>query len=155
MREHENARPGVAAPERAGTEKQAGKSFLSSRSNNTIIEQDKQVKIVDLLQHGEAAAIPGASLVTILGLRDDRVLRRMVDAEREGGVTILASDAGYFLPSLDHAEALAEARRFVARQDSRLRSNRRNVEAARRMLAALEIEASGQLSMEGETYAES
>lgn len=145
------------APAAAATTTEAQENVLQGNNtapalNLSIGAGQGQAGIVDLLQHGEAAAIPALDLAAILHT-NTRGLRLKIDAARESGAVILASERGYFLPSRDHAEALAEARRFCSRQDSRLRSNRRASDSARRMLEALEIEASGQIKMEDADHA--
>lgn len=145
------------AAQSAGTLRAATETALQGSNTAPALDSNigagrGQAGIVDLLQHGEAAAIPALDLAAILHT-NTRGLRLKIDSERESGAVILASERGYFLPSRDHAEALAEARRFCARQDSRLRSNRRASDSARRMLEALEIEASGQIKMEDADHA--
>lgn len=106
-------------------------------------------RIFDLLPVGEENALPARDLANLTGISPRR-LRRMVDNERERGVPILASDCGYFRPA-DGPAGVAEVRRFLRRQDSRMASNRRVVAPLQRLLKTLERgPIPGQISIEEE-----
>lgn len=90
--------------------------------------------VAAVLPHGKGSAVPARKLCTLLGISDDRVLRRIIERERASGALILSAKSGYFLPSLDEAEARREVAAFVRRSDARLKSNRASVRAAKRWL---------------------
>ena len=93
--------------------------------------------VAAVLPHGKGSAVPARNLCALLGISDDRDLRRAVERERASGALILSAKAGYFLPSLDEAEARREVAAFVRRSDARLKSNRASVRAAKRALRRL------------------
>jgi hypothetical protein len=81
----------------------------------------KTVHITDCLLHGRENAIPARRLADLLELKNTRDLRYLVDTERVNGAVILACDAGYYLP--DENGDLSDVKCFIARMDSRVRSN--------------------------------
>lgn len=113
----------------------AGAVPCSNSTTNSAARQSVG-RIFDLLLEGEENAVPARDLATVTGL-SPRGLRRAIDAERERGLPVLASDSGYFAPSPGPA-GLQEVKRFLRRQDSRCAANRRVVAPLRRMLRAAE-----------------
>lgn len=108
--------------------------MFDSTANDT--PRQPHGKIFDLLPVGEENALPARDLATVTGL-SPRGLRRAIDAERERGLPVLASDSGYYRPA-EGPEGVRELRAFLRRQDCRMRSNRRVVAPLRRMLKTLE-----------------
>lgn len=106
------------------------------------------MRIEDYLLPGEKMAIPARELCRVAGLENSRSLRAEIDRERLAGALILASDRGYYLPSVDPDIARYELRAFLRRQDARLVSNRRSVKAVRRALRELDRAAAGQIGIE-------
>lgn len=97
----------------------------------------RQGKIFSLLPEGERNALSAADLTQLAGYRNTRSIRLEIDREREIGFPVLASDNGYFRPAPGPA-GIAETRRFLRRQDSRMASNRRTTRLIRKQLRALE-----------------
>lgn len=63
------------------------------------------VKIIDLLSHGQANAVPLRDLEGMTGL-DGRTVRAMISAERRAGSAILSDNAtGYYLPANEEEKA--------------------------------------------------
>lgn len=92
--------------------------------------------VKELLLTGEANAIPGKELVSLLGLRNLRELTRIVEQERRAGAPICASvageDRGYFL-----ASEPAELERYVRSLDRRLKNVRETREACQDTLCRM------------------
>lgn len=138
--------PGTGQAETAAL---AGATISMSDSTANDAPRQPHGKIFDLLPAGESHAVPARDLANLTGISPRR-LRRMVDNERERGVPILASDCGYFRPA-DGPAGVAEVRRFLRRQDSRMASNRRVVAPLQRLLKTLERgPIPGQISIEEE-----
>jgi len=94
-----NARPGVAAPERAVETETPCKMTTASTTNYTRSAADSQTfRIADLLSPGAESAISRRDLMSLTGFTD-RELRLRIEAERRQGVPILSDNVhGYFLP---------------------------------------------------------
>lgn len=88
------------------------------------VDTNKACRIADVLQYGEANAVPGRYLVGLLGLKDGRELTKIVEHERRAGVPVCATTnsihPGYYL-----AEDAAEFERYLRSLDRRLRHIRR------------------------------
>lgn len=139
MRERkENARPAVAAAERARESKIDG-----SDSNFHFNANEKSAQPLSrLLPLGKENATPGRDLVKILGLKDLRTLSKIVEHERRAGMSICASvtgERGYYLAR--DAEELEE---YIKSLDRRIRE----VGKTRRRLADTLDKITGQVSME-------
>ena len=82
-------------------------------------------------------AIPANDLMKLAGYKNQRSMRVAVDREREQGLLVLASGAGYYRPAAGD-RGIAEIRRFLRRQDARAASNRRTTRRIREYLRAAE-----------------
>lgn len=82
-------------------------------------------------------AIPASDLMKLAGYKNQRSMRVAVDREREQGLLVLASEAGYYRPAAGD-RGIAEIRRFLRRQDARAASNRRTTRRIREYLRAAE-----------------
>lgn len=103
MNDKKNARPDVAASERAKAEMVAlaGTTFPKA-DFITPTPPGQGLHIADLLSHGQENAIPLRELKNLLHL-DGRTVRLMIRAERLSGTPILSDNrTGYFLPGNDH-----------------------------------------------------
>lgn len=129
MTKREKAPIGAATPTEA---KERDMCVSISRYNSTSFSGSRQAAAY--LLHGQENAIPARELANLMGYADTRPLRLAVERARREGVLILSSDAGYFLPSLDEAEAEQEIQRYVHRVDARMKSNRLSVRACKRYL---------------------
>lgn len=109
----------------------------SHNSDFTSGGAGRQGRIFSLLLEGEENALPAADLATLAGYKNQRSMRMAVDREREHGLLVLASEAGYFRPAAGD-RGIAEVRRFIRRQDARAASNRRTIRLIRAQLRALE-----------------
>ncbi len=109
-RDTKGARPSTAIPERdtmgAGA---AGEAATTSRQNDTTAAAGRQLHIYDFLGHGQKTAVPLRHLEKLAN-RPGRAVRKMIQAERLRGVSILSdsSNCGYYLPEND-----VERDRFV------------------------------------------
>ena len=147
MKKKEIARPDAATPGQATETALQGSN--TAPAHHSSIGAGPGQGILDLLQQGEAAAIPGPRLANMLGLHDTRALRSQIDQLRKAGAVICyAGRGGYFLPACDPIQAQAELEAYVGTQDRRLISNRETTKAARAMLDRLRIENSGQMHLE-------
>ena len=88
-----------------------------------------------MLLEGEENALPAADLARLAGYKNQRSMRVAVDREREQGLLVLASEAGYFRPAAGD-RGIAEVRRFIRRQDARATSNRKTTRKIREYLRA-------------------
>lgn len=88
---------------------------------------------------GAAAAMKGSRIMELVAL-DHRQIRRQVSRERAAGVVICSNGHGYFLPA-----TADEVSAFVARLQKGIRSHARAMNAAKRYLYALRMEAMGKL----------
>lgn len=100
----------------------SGKSAIQDRGNPAIGDSntgqaETQPIVTPLLHPGEENAVSATSLCAILGCAD-RQLRYQVKDERESGLLILSTSAGYFLPSLDSGQAHDEILRCYKRLSS-------------------------------------
>ena len=104
MEKTKSSRPGVAAPGRAmepGTNHH--ESPVSTKDSTTAGTERQSFRIADLLLPGAENAIPLKHLKELAGL-PGREIRRLIQAERLGGVPILSNCVGgYYLPG-DSAE---------------------------------------------------
>lgn len=91
----------------------------------------KRAPIQGFLLSGEENALSAADLMRITGARSDRQIRRLVETARNGGVPILSSDSGYFLPADDSVVATKEAKQFERRMLSMSAGTRRAARVAR------------------------
>ena len=95
------------------------------------------MKVYDVLPYGLENAVPTKELVRILGLQNDRELRKQIERERAAGAVILSDchRGGYYLSNDPE-----ELRRFTRTLQSRARNTAKAAESAQRALDA----ASGQ-----------
>lgn len=129
--------------------RQENEAIISCDYSITGDDRKQPGKIFDLLLAGASNAISATTLARLAGYRDTRSLRAAIDRERSLGQWILADDSGYYRPA-PGLQGIHEARRFLARQDARCRSNRRTTATLRRQLRELEkSEISGQESLFG------
>lgn len=97
LRNSKKARPDAATSRQAGQ----GTHWASGIPCNEYNPHGggRQFEIADLLGHGPENAIRLSELVSLTG-RKGRDVRRMIQAERLGGVPILSdNEHGYYLPS--------------------------------------------------------
>lgn len=108
MKDTKNARPDVAASERAKEPGAACRQATTSTFNHTTITPPGQAGIISrLLSRGQENAVPLKQLTALTEL-PERVVRRQIAAERKRGIMILADNkSGYFLPGTPE-----ELRRF-------------------------------------------
>ena len=66
-----------------------------------------------VLPKGAENAIKTAELCRMMGIKDQRALRKMISDERALGAVILSGDTGYFLPD-DGEKGRQEAAAFIA-----------------------------------------
>ncbi|WP_298023519.1 hypothetical protein [uncultured Dysosmobacter sp.] len=121
-----NARPAVPPAERAKQESHwvGGNPY----ENDSTVQARTQLKIADLLSHGQDNAVPLRQLVSMTGL-DGRSVRQMIQAERLAGVPILSDNAnGYFLPAND-----GERLRFIHSMRHRAAEITRTAEALEKL----------------------
>lgn len=109
----------------------------SHNSDFTSGGAGRQGRIFSLLLEGAENAISAADLTRLAGYRNQRSMRMAVDREREQGLPLLASEAGYFRPAAGD-RGIMEMRRFIRRQDARAASNRRTIRLIRARLRELE-----------------
>lgn len=127
--------PGSAAT-LTGAER--GKSGETSSSFDfTSGGAGRQGRIFSLLLEGEENALSSVELARLAGYKSQRSMRVAVDREREQGLLVLASEAGYFRPAAGN-RGVMEVRRFIRRQDARVASNRRTIRLIRARLRELE-----------------
>lgn len=144
MNEKEKARPAGCTTGQAAGNAALGGATIPNVDFTTNANETQAGKIFNLLLAGASNAISAASLARLAGYRDTRSLRAAIDRERSLGQWILADDSGYYRPA-PGLQGIYEARRFLARQDARCRSNRRTTATLRRQLRELErMELDGQ-----------
>ena len=102
------------------------------------------MNICDFIPTGKENAIRRDTLVNMLNL-PDRTVRRMIQEARDRGEIILNSQdgAGYYM-----SHDLGELKRQVKRNNSRAMSVLRQNTHLRRKIKELEVQASGQTSMQ-------
>ena len=103
-------------------------------SQDIIKAAKQQAAISSYLMQGARNAIPARKLCEYMGYQDTRALRLAVERERATGTLILSSMSGYYLPSVDPAEARLELQDYIRRTDARMISNRISVRAAKAAL---------------------
>lgn len=129
--------PGSAATlTGAGREAAAGMAH-NSYDNFTSADAGRQGRIFSLLLEGEENALSAADLATLAGYKNQRSMRMAIDREREQGLLVLASEAGYFRPAAG-SRGVMEVRRFIRRQDARATSNRKTTRKIREYLRSAE-----------------
>ena len=100
-----------------------------SSCNNYITSQDfRQVRIIDLLQHGAGNAITARDLGNLLGWKH-REITRQIERERRNGAPILACGRGYYLP--EHDAELDEYLTRLQNRESEIRVTRLSVASTR------------------------
>lgn len=85
-------------------------------------------RILSLIGAGEENAIHLSELVSITGLHN-RELRKRIEQLRRSGTVIISSKKGYFRP-LDNSEVS----RYIKQEERRARSIFRTLKAARKLL---------------------
>lgn len=76
-----------------------------SAKNFTTDGAGRQLRIADLLLHGEENALPMRHLRELTGL-DSRTIRRIIERERRSGTPICADNrSGYYLPGSERERA--------------------------------------------------
>ncbi len=89
-------RSSAATLGRAEMEAETGLATTST-SNDTTAAGSRQIRIADLLGHGQSAAVPLRHLKELAGLTG-REVRRMIQSERLRGIPILSDNInGYYL----------------------------------------------------------
>lgn len=87
--------------------------------------------VVDYLRPGRENAIPARQLAAIMGIKDTRYLRLLVERERRNGAVILSSmddlHNGYYLPGNQ-----AEVDRYIAQQSKRVKTTMDCLRSAKR-----------------------
>lgn len=87
--------------------------------------------VVDYLRKGRENAIPAQKLADLMGIKDTRYLRILVEHERKNGAVILSSSDelhnGYFLPG-----SLDEVDRYIAQQSARVKTSLDCLKSAKR-----------------------
>lgn len=87
--------------------------------------------VVDYLRRGRENAIPARQLANMMGIRNTRYLRLLVESERRNGAVILSStdsfNYGYYLPS-----SQAEVDRYIAQQSARVKTSLDCLRSAKR-----------------------
>lgn len=115
----------------------AGIKSVSSSVNqfNISSQKSKSISISSFLRFGEDQAISAKQLSYITGY-SERKLRLLIAKEREEGVLILSSDAGYYLPDVVSEKGRAELSHFINTMRQRAFHTLRAIKAAK---AALQI----------------
>lgn len=124
-------------PNSAGGTAELGKHKDSYNNDFITSNTNVQGRIFSLLLSGEENALPSAMLAQLAGYKNQRSMRVAVDHEREQGLPVLASEAGYFRPASGD-RGISEVRRFLRRQDARAASNRRTTRMIRARLREIE-----------------
>lgn len=90
-----------------------------------------KLSVVDYLLPGQANAIPARQLADMMGIKDTRYLRLLVEHERKNGAVILSSsDAlhnGYYLPANQ-----CEVDRYIEQQVKRVKTTCAVLRSAKR-----------------------
>lgn len=90
-----------------------------------------KLSVVDYLLPGQANAIPARQLADMMGIRDTRYLRILVERERRNGAVILSSTDdlhnGYYLPANS-----GEVDRYIAQQSARIKTSLDLLKSAKR-----------------------
>lgn len=134
MSKNKNPRP-AGGTAKQGKRGKSGKTVSSS--NFTSGGSGRQGRIFPMLLEGEENALPAEDLARLAGYKNQRSMRVAVDREREQGLLVLASEAGYFRPAAGD-RGIAEVRRFIRRQDARATSNRKTTRKIREYLRSAE-----------------
>lgn len=134
MIKNKNPRPTDGTAEQ-GDHGKSGETV--SGSNFTSVGAGRQGRIFSLLLEGEENALSAADLAMLAGYKNQRSMRMAIDREREQGLPVLASEAGYFRPAAGN-RGIAEVRRFIRRQDARATSNRKTTRKIREYLRSAE-----------------
>ena len=95
-------------------------------------ENSLTAELLAVLKAGEQNAVTSRQIQKAFGLRQ-RELRRIVESCRKKGVYILASDSGYFFPENDE-----ELRRFIRRENNRIKSQRVALAPLKRLLKEID-----------------
>lgn len=134
MSKNKNPRPAGGTAEQGKDNVRANDSY---NYDSTSGGAGRQGRIFPMLLEGEENALPAADLARLAGYKNQRSMRVAVDREREQGLLVLASEAGYFRPAAGD-RGIAEVRRFIRRQDARATSNRKTTRKIREYLRAVE-----------------
>lgn len=95
-------------------------------------ENSLTAELLAVLKAGEQNAVTSRQIQKAFGLTQ-RELRRIVETCRKKGVYILASDSGYFFPENDD-----ELRRFIRRENSRIKNQCITIAPLKRYLKELD-----------------
>lgn len=87
--------------------------------------------IIERLRHGKENAISAHDLMQLCGISDRRTLYEVIERERTNGAVILSNKGagGYYLPG-----SPAELKEFVAVTEKGLRTSRKALAAAKKLL---------------------
>ena len=124
MTDKKMPRPNVAASERDEGENAIFAQFCLPYDDFTPPPAPRQQNIRSIIPIGESNAISMRDLAALTGVTE-RTLRHQITADRERGLLIASSDAGYFFPANE-----AERERYIRRMKARLRSTASIIRAA-------------------------
>lgn len=110
----------------------------SSKKQSIISNvKSKPARVSPFLRFGEDGAIPSKQLADITGFSERR-LRSVIAEEREDGVLILSSDAGYYLPDVSSEKGRLEILHFINTMKQRAFHSLRAIKAAKEALKIAE-----------------
>lgn len=124
MNDEKKPRPSAATPEQGMSENVVSAQLFIAHPDFTPPPAPRQSNIRFLIPIGEANAISMRDLAALTGVTE-RTLRHQIAADRERGLLIASSDAGYFFP-----ETEKERQRYIRRMRARLRSTASIIRAA-------------------------
>jgi biotin operon repressor len=108
-----------------------------AKAANQNVQTSRKNYITEFLHHGSENAVPMKDLAKLAGM-NEREVRRAVALAQNNGFAVLSGKNGYYLPSENKAQRLAELKAWLAVKESRVESNRLSTQAARALLNDLE-----------------
>ena len=106
------------------------------RPNDNTYGERVQGLFSGLLPKGAENAVSTAALLQILGMSDQRAIRKLISDERAAGAVILSNERGYFLPD-DGEKGRREAEAFIATVTAKGANTIRAAKSAKTFLSVL------------------
>ena len=136
---------GAAAEDNERTLDPMKNQAVTLQVDNTMQSGRVQGLFERILPKGAENAVSTPGLLKVLGLSDQRVIRKLISEERAAGAVILSNGNGYFLPD-EGEKGRQEAAAFIATVKAKGKNTLRAARSAEDYLQTLP----GQMEMEGE-----
>lgn len=99
-----------------------------------------QIDIIRLIPVGKRNAVTRSQLAIMTGMSDRTIRQEISKARRTHVIINLQDNNGYYQPDMNDASEIAEIRRYVAQEESRIKSIGYSLKGARMALRGAQNE---------------